>query len=104
MTAGGHGDTALRYAAAAVLVREAYAETWSVAHPGLTFYVEPAGFADETDFLVPVGAREVLVDGDLDLLPMDDAPAVFVDRETGAVHFETTVLVLDRIEAMTPAE
>lgn len=95
---------ALTYADAAERVRIEYADPWSATHPGLTFYVDPAGYADEADFLVPVGPREVLVDGLDELVPMDNDPAVFVDRQTGAVRFETVVLVLDRIDGMTPAE
>ena len=94
----------LTYRDAVERVREEYAEEWSSRHPGQTFYPYPTGYADADDYLVPVGAREVVVDGEIEVLVMGGDPAVFVDRTTGVVRFESVVLTLAKVHAMEPVE
>jgi hypothetical protein len=89
----------LTYAEARARVHAALAEAWQAAHPGGTFHVADEGYEDGEDFLVPVGNHDGLP---LDIVSMDDAPAVFVSKKTGAVRTEETIPTLPKIAAMRP--
>lgn len=66
--------------------------------PG-TFTVLPTGYEDEAAWLVVVGAREWLVDGQADLMEWD-APAILVDKITGRIDRLTVIEHLPRLSAM----
>jgi hypothetical protein len=68
---------------------------------GGTLYVSPEGFADADDYLVVWGAREFLVDGDLDYLLVDNT-VTFVSRTTGKVRDDVMVLSFDKVDGMWP--
>jgi hypothetical protein len=61
----------------------------------------PQGFEDATSWRVIAGAREALVDGDADYELMD-APALLVDKTTGAVSELSVLDNTDRLDRMRP--
>jgi hypothetical protein len=61
----------------------------------------PEGFEDATHWRVVAGAREALVDGDDDYQLMD-APALLVDKRTGAVTEVSVLDHLDQLDRMRP--
>jgi hypothetical protein len=66
-----------------------------------TFHVRPTGYEDDRAWLVVVGAREWLVDGDEDFVVFD-APAILVDKRTGRIERLVVIEHLDRLGAMQP--
>jgi hypothetical protein len=61
----------------------------------------PHGFEDATRWRVIAGAREALVDGDDDYQLMD-APALLVDKRTGAITELSVLDHLDQLDRMRP--
>ena len=64
-------------------------------------YAEPAGLEDARGWLVIVGAREWLVDGNSDYARLDDR-VVTIDKLTGRVEVINAIDDADRIAVMTP--
>lgn len=65
-----------------------------------TLYAEKAGLEDERGWVVFVGAREWLRDGDDRFARLDDR-VVEVDKTTGKVSALSAIFDADRIAAMT---
>lgn len=68
-----------------------------------TLYADKAGLQDADAYLVPVGARELLRDGDEAYLMLGGG-VVTVEKATGQVFMLDSLLDLERIDAMIPAE
>jgi len=85
---------------ARVIVEAYEAATWRADRDG-TLYVAPGGYEDAEGYLVIVGARELLVDGDQDYLTLDDR-AVTVEKATGEVFELDALRDAPRLLAMTP--
>lgn len=66
-----------------------------------TFHVATQGYEDPMGYLVPVGAREFLVDGDESKALVNDL-AVFVSRWTGEMFLESASEWRERIAEMDP--
>jgi hypothetical protein len=66
-----------------------------------TFYADPAGFEDAESYLVPIGAREWLVDRDRDFIVADDR-VILVDKVSGDITETSYMLVRERIDKMRP--
>lgn len=66
-----------------------------------TFYVSPDGYEDATHWHVLAGARECLVDGNMEYVRMD-GPACLVDKYTGELALLQVLGNWDRLDAMTP--
>jgi len=86
----------LTYGQAVELVREDVAPRWD-AHGSL--YVAPNGFESDSEFLVPVGAREWLVGNDAAFALISDT-AVFVNKQTGLIITRSVHEHLDLIDSM----
>lgn len=74
------------------------AKEWRDSH-GVEPYADPNGYEDADDYLVPLGVRELIEAGITD---NDDAPAVLVDKRTGAVRAVEVIPILRKIDAMLP--
>lgn len=74
------------------------AAEWRDRH-GVEPYADPEGYQDARDYLVPLGDREQMMAGIAD---NDDAPAVLVDKTTGAVRTVEVLEHQDKIDAMDP--
>jgi hypothetical protein len=61
----------------------------------------PKGYEDATHWRVIAGAREALIDGDLDFDTMD-MPAWLVGKHNGAITRLAVIANLDRLDRMTP--
>jgi hypothetical protein len=66
-----------------------------------TLIALPGGYEDATHWRVIAGARERLIDGDLDFDAMD-MPAWLVGKHNGAVTRLVVIASLDRLNRMTP--
>lgn len=66
-----------------------------------TLITLPTGAEDATHWRVIAGARESLVDGDLDFDLMD-APALLVSKTTGELQRVVVIADMERLSAMTP--
>lgn len=64
-----------------------------------TFYVDTRGAEDDESYLVEWGAREWLVDRDLDFMLLNNL-ATFVVKATGAVVTEIYTTQIARIDLM----
>lgn len=88
---------ALTYEDARQVVLEALRGVWG---PTMgTLVVGDGGKQDETDFFVPYGAHEFLVEGNRDFVVMN-APVLFVNKETGAISSFVIFDVFDRLDGM----
>jgi hypothetical protein len=65
-----------------------------------TLFVAPWGREDATSWLVVAGAREALVDNDLSF-EWTDAPLVLVDKDSGAISYETVITSMARLRGMS---
>lgn len=90
--------TTLTFKDARTAALEAERKTWGKRDG--TLYAEKAGLADDRGFVVFVGAREWLVDGDDSFARLDDR-VVVVDRLSGKVGELHAIFDADRIAAMT---
>lgn len=68
---------------------------------GGTLYADKIGLEDSLAFLVPIGAREFLVDGDQSFVVLG-VDVVTVDKITGAIVTLDILTDAARIDAMTP--
>jgi hypothetical protein len=68
---------------------------------GGTFYVEPAGYADDKAYWVVIGAEEWLVDKDVNFLTLDEE-LILVSRKDGSVQRTTYLENPDRFDSMKP--
>jgi hypothetical protein len=66
-----------------------------------TLITLPQGYEDATHWRVIAGARERLIDGDLDFDTMD-MPAMLVAKHGGAVTRAIVIASFDRLDKMTP--
>ena len=80
------------------IAKEHAAETWLPSDG--TLYVDPEGYEDGTAYLVIIGARECLVDGDDNYLMLDDR-ALIVDKDTGELTELDALKDEQRLDAMT---
>lgn len=76
-----------------------YRDTW--VGPG-TFYVAPWGFEDALAYLVLVGAREDILEGDPDFIDTS-GEVVLVDKLNGRVSTADYLDTMGRVRQMTPA-
>ncbi|ALY09852.1 hypothetical protein SEA_JAYCOOKIE_6 [Arthrobacter phage JayCookie] len=65
------------------------------------YMVAGYGWENDESYLLVEGAREYLEDGDNEYV-IQDAPAVFVDKETGTVVLAEFLAVFEVIASMTP--
>lgn len=93
--------TQLTFEEARAAAIEARAPIWEDDDTPGTYMVADYGYEDDEAFLVFEGAKEYLEDGDADFVVWD-APAVFVDKESGTVIESSFLNVIDRVHAMTP--
>lgn len=63
-------------------------------------YVSSDGREDAEGYLVVWGAREYLLDGNLDYA-LVNGTVTFVSRATGAIRDELMILNFDKVDAMT---
>ena len=89
----------LTYADAMAIVDANYRPLWGGSFG--TFYVSPEGEEDDEAFLVPWGAREYLVDDDLNYLLINNT-VTLVMKATGEIEQHNTPLIFDRLNAMRP--
>ena len=73
-----------------------------------TLHVLSSGLEDARSFVVFAGAREYIIDHDINYLGLDQ-PIAFVDKGSGEVRLENEMYVAGRLKAMrqvtlTPAE
>ena len=64
-----------------------------------TLHVMSSGLEDKRSFVVFAGAREYVVDHDINFLGLDQ-PIAFVDKGSGEVRLENEMYVGGRLEAM----
>jgi hypothetical protein len=86
-------------ASSKLIIRSSHATQDDWDGPG-TYFVSPDGYEDAQAFLVTVGAKEALIDGDTDYVVLGD-PLILVDKLTGTVSF-LSELDHERIDNMTP--
>jgi len=65
-----------------------------------TLFVAPWGREDAASWLVVAGARESLVDNDLSF-ERTDAPLILVDKDSGAISYETVITSMARLRGMS---
>jgi len=65
-----------------------------------TLHVLSSGLEDKRSYCVFAGAREYVVDHDINYLGLDQ-PIAFVDKGSGEVRLENEMYVAGRLEAMT---
>jgi hypothetical protein len=65
-----------------------------------TYMVATYGYEDDTHFLVVSGARESIVDGDINFAVFDQ-PATLVNKTSGAITRLSYLLNYERLSAMT---
>ena len=94
-----YGDGMVTLEQARRIARSHAAESWRPSHG--TLHVDAEGFEDDYAYLVIVGARELLVDGDYDYLMLGGG-VITVEKETGEVFVLDSLLDGGRIDAMTP--
>lgn len=78
------------------IVKDALGPEWTWG----TLHVPRKGYEDADGYLMTVGAREWLVDGDPHFQRWD-APLTFVDKHTGAITYGD-MLTDNRVPHMTP--
>lgn len=83
------------------LAREHVGKDWQP-HEG-TLYAAKDGYEDALAWLVPVGARELLVDGDEAFLPLDDR-VIIVDKLTGKVSEIHAIFDAPRLAGFRPSK
>jgi hypothetical protein len=68
-----------------------------------TFYADPAGYEDAKGYLVPIGAREWLVERKRDFIVHDDR-VIFVAKDDGEITESSYMLEMARIDRMRPVK
>jgi hypothetical protein len=84
---------------ARAIAKKHVAKTWLPSDG--TLYVDKQAYQDEYAYFIIVGARELLVDGNMDYLMLDDR-AVTVEKLTGDVVELDALGDAARLDAMTP--
>lgn len=90
---------AVSFAEARAIVDRAIRPIWPA--DGGAWYISPEGWEDDRGWWVIAGARECLVDDDLDFAIMD-CPAWVVEKETGELAELNMLIDKARLFAMTP--
>ena len=93
--------TAETFSEAMEIVRAYGGALWDAAGYRGTYYVSPEGYEDDEKYLVIDGAREDLLDDDLDYAPMDKT-ALLVMKGSGLVVEATGLEASIALEDMQP--